>query len=129
MLAKAPGQTSGELRAAVRRAVAAADPGADRARREEAQKDARVELWDEPAGTRALAGRDLPPAGVLAADKRISAIAAELKNAGAGGSLDLLRARVYLALLAGGATGRPAPPARLDSAQWTAPARRHHPAR
>ena len=100
VLAKAPGQTTGELRAAVRRAVLAADPPPARRRREEAQKDARVELWDEPAGTKALAGRDLPPAEVLAADKRISAIAPELKNRGAAG-LDLLRAKVYLALLAG----------------------------
>jgi len=61
VLARAPGQTNGELRAAVRRAVLAADPAADGRRRQEAEKDARVELWDEPAGTKALAGRDLPP--------------------------------------------------------------------
>ena len=101
VLVKAPGETAGELRAAVRRAVLAADPAAARVRRETAEKDARVELWDEPAGTKALAGRDLPPAGVLAADQRISAIARELKTRGAAGGLDLLRARVYLALLAG----------------------------
>ncbi len=101
VLVKAPGETAGELRAAVRRAVLAADPAAARVRRETAEKDARVELWDEPAGTKALAGRDLPPAGVLAADQRISAIARELKTRGAAGGLDVLRARVYLALLAG----------------------------
>ena len=101
VLARAPGQTTGELRAAVRRAVMAADPAAASRRRENAEKDARVELWDEPGGTKALAGRDLPPAGVLAADKRISAIARELKNRGADASLDMLRAKVYLALLAG----------------------------
>jgi hypothetical protein len=101
VLAKAHRQTTGELRAAVRRAVLAADPAAARQRRAAAERNARVELWDESAGTKALAGRDLPPAEVLAADKRISAIARELKNAGAGGSLDLLRAKVYVALLAG----------------------------
>ncbi len=101
VLARAPGQTPGELRAAVRRAVAAADPRAASRRRREAEKDARVELWDEPAGTKALAGRDLPAAQVLAADQRISAIARELKNRGAAGTLSLLRAKVYLALLAG----------------------------
>ncbi|MGE5292303.1 MAG: DUF222 domain-containing protein [Micromonosporaceae bacterium] len=97
----APAKTTGELRAAVRRAVLAADPEAALARREQAQKDARVEVWDEAAGTKALAGRDLPPAGVLAADKRISAIASQLKKAGAEEGMDQLRARVYLALLAG----------------------------
>ncbi|HKB31201.1 MAG TPA: hypothetical protein VKD26_10235, partial [Streptosporangiaceae bacterium] len=101
VLAKAPRQTTGELRAAVRRAVFATDPTAARRRREVAEKDARVELWDEPAGTKALAGRDLPPADVLAADQRISAIARELKNRGATASLGILRAKVYLALLAG----------------------------
>jgi hypothetical protein len=101
VVAKAATQTNGELRAAVRRAVFAADPAAAQVRRESAEKNARVELWDEPAGTKALAGRDLPPADVLAADKRISAIARELKTAGAAGSLDVLRAKVYLALLAG----------------------------
>ena len=35
-------QTSGQLRAALARAVLAADPGAARARREQAQRDARV---------------------------------------------------------------------------------------
>ena len=38
---------------------------------------------------------------MLAADKRISAIARELKNRGADASLDVLRAKVYIALLAG----------------------------
>jgi hypothetical protein len=41
-------------------AVLAADPSAARRRKEAAQQDARVERWDEHAGTAALAGRDLP---------------------------------------------------------------------
>ena len=45
-------QTSGQLRAALARAVLAADPGAARARREEAQRDARVLRWREDAGHR-----------------------------------------------------------------------------
>ncbi len=133
VLVKAPGETAGELRAAVRRAVLAADPAAARVRRETAEKDARVELWDEPAGTKALAGRDLPPAGVLAADQRISAIARELKTRGAAGGLDVLRARVYLALLAGqpldqlldqllpAPAGTVQPPGDLPPAHGTAP--------
>jgi hypothetical protein len=101
VLGAAPGQTSGQLRAATRRAVLAADPAAARERKERAQRDARVERWDEHAGTAALAGRDLPPADVLAADHHLSALARSLKRAGVGGTMDQLRAQVYLALLTG----------------------------
>lgn len=97
----APAQTSGQLRAALRRAVLAVDPQAERNRREEAKKDARVEVWEEPAGTAALAGRDLPAADVLAADKHLTALARYLKSTGAEGTLAQLRARAYLALLLG----------------------------
>ena len=94
-------QTSGQLRAALARAVLAADPGAARARREEAQRDARVLRWREDAGTAALCGRDLPSADVLAADQRISARARDLRSAGVTGTLDELRARAYLDFLLG----------------------------
>src|SRR5579859_7847278 len=97
----APGQTTGQLRAATRRAVIAADPQAARRRKERALQEARVERWNEHAGTAALAGRDLPPASVLAADQNLSALARQLKAAGAPISLDQLRAQVYLALLTG----------------------------
>ena len=101
VIGRAGGLTSGQLRVAARRAVLAADPGAAARRRREALKSARVEAWDEQAGTAALAGRDLPPADVLAADRRIDGLARGLKQAGAGGSLDCLRARVFTALLLG----------------------------
>ncbi len=101
--ADAPGLTTGQLRGVLHRAVLALDPGAARKRREKAQRDARVECWTEPAGTWSLAGRDLPPAAVLAADQHIDTAARDLKNAGAGGTLEQLRARVFLALL----TSRP----------------------
>ena len=94
-------QTSGQLRAALARAVLAADPDAARRRREQAQRDARVLRWREEAGTAALCGRDLPSADVLAADQRISARARELKSAGLPGTLDELRARAYLDFLLG----------------------------
>jgi hypothetical protein len=97
----APGQTTGQLRAALRRAVLQADPAAADRRRKKAERDARVEVWTESSGTAALAGRDLPPADVLAADKRVDSLARSLKEAGEDGTLDQLRARVYLALLLG----------------------------
>ena len=107
----APGQTTGQLRAAARRAVLAADPDAAARRRERAQRNARVEAWPERSGTAALAGRDLPPAEVLAADNRINALACGLKADGAAGTMDQIRARVYVALLLGQPvqTLRPAP--------------------
>jgi len=95
----APGQTTGQLRAATRRAVLTADPRAARRRKERAQQDARVERWDEHAGTAALAGRDLPPASVLAADQNLTALARQLKAAGVPGTMDTLRAEAFLALL------------------------------
>jgi hypothetical protein len=95
----AAGLTTGQLREVLHRAVLAHDPEAARKRREKAQKDARVECWPEHRGTAALAGRDLPPADVLAADKHIDALARELKKASTPGTLEQLRARVFLALL------------------------------
>jgi hypothetical protein len=121
VVGRAPGQTSGQLRAATQRAVLAVDPAAAKRRREEARKDARVEVWDERCGTAALAGRDLPPADVLAADKRIDALARQLKSAGQEESLSELRAQVYLALLRGQpiggfARGEPSGPATTEAA-------------
>jgi hypothetical protein len=98
--AAAGGWTTGQLRAALHRAVLAADPQAADRRREEARKDAEVRAWDEPSGNAALAGRELPPADVIAADSRISALARWLQDRGAVGTLGQLRAAVYLALLA-----------------------------
>jgi hypothetical protein len=105
VIGRAPGQTTGQLRASARRAVLAADSAAADRHREKAEKEARVEVWSEPSGTAALVGRDLLPADVIAADKRIDALARHLKAAGIEGSLDQLRARAYVALL----LGRPMP--------------------
>jgi hypothetical protein len=101
VLARAGEQTTTQLRAATRRAVTAVDPGAVRERRERAAREARVERWAEHAGTAALAGRDLPPTGALAADQHLSQLAAALRAAGAAGTMDQLRAQVFVALLTG----------------------------
>jgi len=111
LLTRAAGQTTSQLRAAARRAVLAADPAAARRRQEEAQRDARVERWAEHAGTAALAGRDLPPAGVLAADQHLCELARSLRDAGLAGTMDQLRAQVFLALLAGQPVTSLLPPA------------------
>ena len=93
--------TPGGLRAAIARAVMEAAPGKARKRRETAARFARVERWAEDSGNAALAGRELPPDQVLAADERITARARELKAAGLDGGMDELRARALLDLLLG----------------------------
>ena len=75
------------------------DPDALRRRRERARKDASVQLWDEPSGNTALAGRELERAQAIAADARLTAYAKWLQARGAEGTLDQLRAAVFLARL------------------------------
>src|SRR5580704_16401296 len=99
--AGAGGWTTGQLRAALRRAVLAADPEAAGRRRADARRDAEVRAWDEASGNAALAGRELPPADVLGADARLTALAKWLQRHGAAGTISQLRAAVYTALLNG----------------------------
>ncbi len=101
LLPRAAAQTTAQLRQAARRAVIAANPGAARRRKERALRDARVEAFTEAAGTAALAGRDLPPAAVLAADANLTSLALGMRSTGTEGTLDQLRARAYLHLLSG----------------------------
>ncbi len=100
-LPEAPRMTTGQLRAALEREIHAYDPQALIRRRKQAEKDARVETWTESAGTGAIAGRDLPPADVLAADKTLDADARWLNAHGTEGTMDQLRARCYIARLTG----------------------------
>lgn len=129
------GMTTGELRAQLHRMVIFLDPAAAGRRKEAAQKQARVELWRESAGTCALSGRDLPPGLALAADKHLTDAAQFLKTQGAEGTLSQLRARAYLGLLSGlsveslipaqrlaarGEKSPSAPPGRTPGAGWPA---------
>ena len=122
ILAKVAGKTPGQVRVITARAAAAVNPAAAQARRERAQKDARVELWREDAGTAALCGRDLPPAEALAADQRITAYARELKAAGLDGTMDQLRARAFLDLALGICSRPPSPPRNRHDADADQPA-------
>src|SRR5487761_1473689 len=109
VLPDAPDQHTGQLRRALVRAVKEADPQASRRQREEAEKDARVDCWPDPSGTATLAGRNLPPAQAIAADRRLGRIARAWQQQGAAGGISLLRAWAYLALLAGKDTTSPPP--------------------
>jgi hypothetical protein len=101
IIARAPRQTTSQLRARIRDAVLTADPGAVRRRKAKAAQAARVELQPELSGNAALGGRELPPAAALAADARIDACARSLKANGINATLPQLRAAVFLALLTG----------------------------
>jgi hypothetical protein len=98
---RAPKWTTAQLRRALRAAVLAADPKAGERRSRKARDDARVELFTEGSGNAGLAGRELPPAQAIAADERLSQIARALKSNGVPGTMDQLRASVFLALLTG----------------------------
>src|SRR3984885_11936712 len=102
VMPRAPDLTTGQLAYALQQAVAAVDPAAAERRKKRAEQDARVEVWMEPGrGTAAVAGRDLPAAEVIAADKRLTAAARWLKAHGADGNMDWLRSRAYLAFMNG----------------------------
>jgi ribosomal protein L12E/L44/L45/RPP1/RPP2 len=117
VLPKAPGMTTGRVRKALADQIMDYDPAALVRRRKEAEKDARVETWTEPAGTGAVAGRDLPPADVLAADQALTADARWLKTHGVDGSMDQLRAKAFTARLTGQSLDSllPAPGAAADA--------------
>ncbi|MGH3156579.1 MAG: DUF222 domain-containing protein, partial [Streptosporangiaceae bacterium] len=120
ILPLAPGLTTSQLGRRLTQLVHSVDPGATRRRREAAEKQAHVACWTGPEGTATLAGRFLPPAQVLAADRRLCAIAKAWKKLGGQGGMDLLRAHAYLALLLGLDTDVP-PASLLPDAQVPGP--------
>jgi hypothetical protein len=106
--------TPGGLRAAIKRAVMQVAPDKAVKAREKGEREARVERWSELSGNAGLAGRELPPADVLAADQRISWWAKKLKAAGLDGDMDQLRALAYMDIVLGRDSTlrtRPEPPA------------------
>jgi hypothetical protein len=108
VIGRAPAQTTGQLRAALHRALLAADPDAAEQRRQAEEKQARIDRAPEPGGcTASLAGRYLPVTATVAAWNRITALAHQLRQSGAPGTLDELRVHVYLALLSGQPTTQP----------------------
>jgi hypothetical protein len=101
VLDRAGSLTPAALRAAIGRAVMQVAPAKAKQRREHLARRTRVERWAEDSGNAGLAGRELPPAEVLAADQRVTAWAKELRKAGLEGGMDALRARAYLDILLG----------------------------
>ena len=114
------GQTSGQLRVALRRAVIAADPEGAEQRRREAERHAKVSLYPDPEGTATLAATRLPGVHAAAGMARLTAIARAMKSAGMGGGLDYLRSAALIGLLLGTLplvpppAGDPGPPGPTD---------------
>jgi hypothetical protein len=98
---KAAGWTTGQLRAALERAVLAADPGAVERRKKAARKETRVELWREGSGNAALAGRELRPGSAITLDRKLDSDADWLAACGVPGSKSELRVLAYTTLLSG----------------------------
>ena len=88
--------TWGMIRDRIARAVIEVNPEAAVKRREQAAKQRRVEVLPEDSGNEMLAGRELPPAAVLAASQLLTARARELRKAGIAGGMDELRVQAYL---------------------------------
>ena len=101
VLPSAGEQTTGQLRAALRRAVISVDPNGAETRRQEAERRARISLYADDEGTATLSGTNLPGAQSAAAMARISALAQAMKSAGIDGGIELLRAQAFLGLLLG----------------------------
>jgi hypothetical protein len=103
VLPRAHRLTTSQIRRLLRRAVLDRDPEAAARRAVDAAADAEVQVWTEASGNAALAGRELPEADVITADRRLTALARWLSDRGCPSGLQQLRAAVFSALL----TGRP----------------------
>jgi hypothetical protein len=89
--------TPGRLRDRIARVVLEVNPDAARKRREDAVKrDAAIFTGLEDTGNMMIAGRELPPAAVLAMDQYITGRARQLRKAGVPGSLRELRVLAFL---------------------------------
>jgi len=91
--------TWGMIRDRIARAVITVNAAAAARRREHAAKTRRVEVLPEGSGNAMIAGRELPPAAVLAASENLNIRARELRAAGAAGDMDELRVLAYLEML------------------------------
>jgi hypothetical protein len=94
-------QTTGQLRAALRRAVIAVDPRGADDRRRDAELQADVRLYADDAGTATLAAMGLPAVHGAAMMAKLTALARGLRASGEGGRLGLLRAYALTGLVLG----------------------------
>src|SRR5262245_57550910 len=106
VLPAAPGLTTGQLRAKLRRLVISVDPQAAKKRQERAVRERRVECYPDPDGTATLLGAGLPAERAQAAANRIDQLAQAAKQAGDHRTMDQIRADLFLDVLDGSSTGQ-----------------------
>jgi hypothetical protein len=92
---RARGLTAAQLGERARYLAMKLDPESADRRQRRGKKDTRVETWQEGSGNAVLAGRELDPVVVLAANAYYDSIAALLKRAGLPGTLRELRALAF----------------------------------
>ena len=100
-LERAPGLTTGQLRAHLQRLIISIDPAAAQQRYEEKLEQRRVFSEQGEDGTANLHGLNLPPAEVTRAMRRINRLARSLKARGDRRRIDQIRADILLDLLTG----------------------------
>jgi hypothetical protein len=119
ILPQAPELTTGQLAHRLRRLVIEADADAAAKAYEQGVAERKVVRGLNPDGTAYLSGCNLPADTAAAADERLDAYARAAKRHGDTRSIDVIRADIYLALLAGTYTG-PAPIHRRGVIELTA---------
>ena len=100
-LVRAPGLTTGQLRAHLQRLIITVDPAAARERYEEKLEERRVFTEQGEDGTANLHGLNLPPGETTKAMRRINRLARALKAKGDRRRIDQIRADILLDLLTG----------------------------
>jgi hypothetical protein len=98
---QAPGLTTGQIAARIRRLCIEVGPQEAEHRYQEAVAERRVVSEATDAGTASLLGLDLPPERVAAATRRIDRLARDLRGGGETRTMDQLRADVLLDLVTG----------------------------
>jgi hypothetical protein len=119
VLPDAPALTTGQLAHRLRRLILEEDPGAARERYEQGVAERKVVRGTNTDGTGYLSGCNLPVDQAAAADERLDALARAAKQAGDARPIDVIRADIYLALLAGTYDG-PGPIGRRGVIELTA---------
>ncbi len=101
---RAPGLTTGQLRAAARRAALAIDPDAAQERFDHSVRGREVVLHQTSDGTGTIEATGLAPDRAQAAMAHVNACARRLRRSGDGRTMDQLRADVFVDLLTGSDT-------------------------
>ena len=104
LIDRAPGLTTGQLAARIRRSCIQADPEQAAKRYEDAVSERRTVSEANETGTANLLGLDLAPEKVAAVTNRINRLARSLKTKTEVRTMDQLRADVFLDLLLGADT-------------------------